>query len=244
MFGGLPSLPLRRQTIGFARFKTRQDAINAKEQLQGKRIDVLSGNTLKAEMAKKNLHTKRSATNERDDRSRLSHPREWEYEKEEAKPQPPEVTSPRQSNSKALLALAEEADELEGWNVAMGMDGLTQAGPNPVATIQPTSPRVNLSPSLENLPKDANTNGGMNGYRPNGYVSEYMGSPTFENLDRVGLGGPNPADQNPPVSDVSCFAYPDQHALCWQPPCDLPSDPSTEFSRRESQGALQPLSGI
>ncbi|RXK37390.1 hypothetical protein M231_05377 [Tremella mesenterica] len=68
MLGGggptLPSIPPRRQTIGFARFRSRADALSAKEHLQGRRIDVLTGATLKAEMAKKNLHTKRNATNE------------------------------------------------------------------------------------------------------------------------------------------------------------------------------------
>lgn len=74
----------RRQTIGFARFKTRQDALLAREVLQGKRIESLglisplgptgpggvgaqggagsSTSTLKAEMANKNLHAKRSNT--------------------------------------------------------------------------------------------------------------------------------------------------------------------------------------
>ena len=61
---GLPQLPTRRQTIGFARFKTRADALAAKEHLQGRKIDVLTGATLKAEMAKKNLHTKRATSGE------------------------------------------------------------------------------------------------------------------------------------------------------------------------------------
>lgn len=59
-----PSVPPRRQTIGFARFKTRNDAIAARDHLQGRRIDPLTGATLKAEMAKKNLHTKRGQTND------------------------------------------------------------------------------------------------------------------------------------------------------------------------------------
>jgi hypothetical protein len=54
----------RRQTIGFARFRTRADALAAREQLQGRKIDTLTGATLKAEMAKKNLHTKRTTSGE------------------------------------------------------------------------------------------------------------------------------------------------------------------------------------
>ncbi|WVQ82785.1 hypothetical protein IAT38_004917 [Cryptococcus sp. DSM 104549] len=66
MLGNPPgvNMPTRRQTIGFARFKTRADALAAKEQLQGKKIDSLTGATLKAEMAKKNLHTKRTTSGE------------------------------------------------------------------------------------------------------------------------------------------------------------------------------------
>ena len=60
----LPHLPSRRQTIGFARFRTRADAIAAKEHLQGRKIDSLTGSTLKAEMAKKNLHQKRATSGE------------------------------------------------------------------------------------------------------------------------------------------------------------------------------------
>ncbi|KAK8844839.1 hypothetical protein IAR55_006689 [Kwoniella newhampshirensis] len=63
LLGG-PSLPTRRQTIGFARFKSRADALAAREHLQGRKIDTLTGATLKAEMAKKNLHTKRATSGE------------------------------------------------------------------------------------------------------------------------------------------------------------------------------------
>jgi hypothetical protein len=51
--------PPRRQVIGFARFRTRADALVARETLQGRKVDVFSGATLKVEMAKKNLHSRR-----------------------------------------------------------------------------------------------------------------------------------------------------------------------------------------
>lgn len=51
--------PPRKQIIGFAKFRTRQEALEARDVLQGRRIDVEKGAVLKAEMAKKNLHTKR-----------------------------------------------------------------------------------------------------------------------------------------------------------------------------------------
>ena len=49
----------RKQIIGFAKFRTRSEALEARDTLQGRRIDIEKGAVLKAEMAKKNLHTKR-----------------------------------------------------------------------------------------------------------------------------------------------------------------------------------------
>lgn len=51
--------PPRKQIIGFAKFRTRQEALEARDVLQGRRVDIEKGAVLKAEMAKKNLHTKR-----------------------------------------------------------------------------------------------------------------------------------------------------------------------------------------
>lgn len=50
-----------RQIIGFAKFYTREEAFEAREVLNGFRIDPERGCILKAELAKKNLHTKRNA---------------------------------------------------------------------------------------------------------------------------------------------------------------------------------------
>ncbi|KAH8096616.1 hypothetical protein BXZ70DRAFT_908490 [Cristinia sonorae] len=56
----VPSMqPPRKQIIGFAKFRTRQAALEARDVLQGRRVDMEKGSVLKAEMAKKNLHTKR-----------------------------------------------------------------------------------------------------------------------------------------------------------------------------------------
>ncbi|CDO73839.1 hypothetical protein BN946_scf185015.g168, partial [Trametes cinnabarina] len=55
----VPMQPPRKQIIGFAKFRTRADALQARDVLQGRRVDVEKGAVLKAEMAKKNLHTKR-----------------------------------------------------------------------------------------------------------------------------------------------------------------------------------------
>jgi hypothetical protein len=58
-FGANPNQAPRKQIIGFAKFRTRQEAIDARDILQGRRVDAEKGAVLKAEMAKKNLHTKR-----------------------------------------------------------------------------------------------------------------------------------------------------------------------------------------
>lgn len=49
----------KKQIIGFAKFATVAEAVAAKETLNGRRVDMDRGCVLKAEMAKKNLHTKR-----------------------------------------------------------------------------------------------------------------------------------------------------------------------------------------
>ncbi|KAM5542335.1 hypothetical protein V8D89_003794 [Ganoderma adspersum] len=59
MQNNLPMQPPRKQIIGFAKFRTRAEALEARDVLQGRRVDVEKGAVLKAEMAKKNLHTKR-----------------------------------------------------------------------------------------------------------------------------------------------------------------------------------------
>lgn len=56
---GIGGQPPRKQIIGFAKFRTRQEALEARDLLQGRRVDIEKGAILKAEMAKKNLHTKR-----------------------------------------------------------------------------------------------------------------------------------------------------------------------------------------
>lgn len=57
--GAAMNLPPRKQIIGFAKFRTREEALCARDVLQGRRVDIDKGAVLKAEMAKKNLHTKR-----------------------------------------------------------------------------------------------------------------------------------------------------------------------------------------
>jgi hypothetical protein len=57
--GSTSILPPRKQIIGFAKFRTREEALIARDVLQGRRVDIEKGAVLKAEMAKKNLHTKR-----------------------------------------------------------------------------------------------------------------------------------------------------------------------------------------
>ncbi|KAI8388824.1 uncharacterized protein BYT42DRAFT_544052 [Radiomyces spectabilis] len=54
----------RKQIIGFAKFRTRLEAMEAKDILSGRKVDAEKGSVLKAEMAKKNLHTKRGLSND------------------------------------------------------------------------------------------------------------------------------------------------------------------------------------
>jgi hypothetical protein len=57
--GSMQTMPPRKQIIGFAKFRSRSEALEARDVLQGRRVDIEKGAVLKAEMAKKNLHTKR-----------------------------------------------------------------------------------------------------------------------------------------------------------------------------------------
>ncbi|CAO1613824.1 unnamed protein product [Sympodiomycopsis kandeliae] len=64
--GGMGSMPGAtgpnagkiKQIIGFAKFRTRAEALEARDALNGKKVDAERGCVLKTEMAKKNLHTK------------------------------------------------------------------------------------------------------------------------------------------------------------------------------------------
>ncbi|KAJ2858342.1 hypothetical protein J3B02_000314 [Coemansia erecta] len=49
----------KKQIIGFAKFHTRLEALEARDILTGRKVDAEKNCVLKAEMAKKNLHTKR-----------------------------------------------------------------------------------------------------------------------------------------------------------------------------------------
>lgn len=269
-----PSVPPRRQTIGFARFKTRADALAARDHLQSRRIDPLTGATLKAEMAKKNLHTKRGAggddlvglllrsgrltqlvtqqqltqgqaqallsaggmpppsggphtgaaqsareawdawpaptptTENKNDK--LSAPPPTGSGQSNSSGSPPlSVKSPtaRPTDSKALLALAEEADELEGWSVgSVGMAGM--------ALDYPTS-ASSSGRSAGPLSPGGVTPGGMQGHPMGGGFGSNYGQQGFNgglgfsgSQDGVdprnvgGIGNMNPADQNPPINTL------------------------------------------
>ncbi|CAG8436810.1 6894_t:CDS:2 [Ambispora gerdemannii] len=54
----------RKQIIGFAKFRTREEALIARDILSGRKVDAEKGSVLKAEMAKKNLHNKRGLSSE------------------------------------------------------------------------------------------------------------------------------------------------------------------------------------
>lgn len=300
VLGGGPyaSQSTRRQTIGFARFKTRADALAAREHLQGRKIDMLTGATLKAEMAKKNLHTKRTTSGEELvglllrsgrlaglmggptsgqaqnpygiqqvqpplhtpnsaipnpqlhaamqpqsakeawDSWPSSQPSSHESRSEERVPQqgqinnqyrsystphtgvpngpnnlnsaselsnasaspPMSITSPnaRPTDSKALLALAEEADEMEGWTVGglgMGFEGFTPRRP-----VHSQPQPIDHGPSYPGTYSQPAMGAGGNGRDLFG-SSPPGGSDQMSDAGRsMGmLSGNNPADQNPPV---------------------------------------------
>ncbi|KAK6904586.1 hypothetical protein I203_105402 [Kwoniella mangroviensis CBS 8507] len=301
---GNPPLPTRRQTIGFARFKTRADALAARESLQGRKIDALTGAILKAEMAKKNLHHKKQTSGEElvglllrsgrlasipnasgtqigpgipsqiipgasssqpqpssasareawdswpnstpSERERsstdesvvmLPPPQPYSSTDTSSMPPPPppqsfipsnnysqsnpsaspslSVKSPNQrpTDSKALLALAEEADELEGWSVngAVGI-GITDGYQNNRSFPYTSSARgqgqaqdgMGVPPSIPSY--GGNGFGiGRNGQSDATYGTSPPGGTGSDRLSDNGralLSGNNPADQNPPINTL------------------------------------------
>lgn len=54
----------KKQIIGFAKFKSRNEAYEARDVISGRKVDSEKGCILKAEMAKKNLHTKRGLSSD------------------------------------------------------------------------------------------------------------------------------------------------------------------------------------
>jgi hypothetical protein len=283
----IPStIPPRRQTIGFARFKTRADALAARDHMQGRRIDPLTGATLKAEMAKKNLHTKRGAggedlvglllrsgrltqlvtqqqaqvqaqalmsagglppptagphtgtaesakaawdawpaptpTNPEGKADKLVAPQTGggSTNSNNSGSPPMSVKSPtaRPTDSKALLALAEEADELEGWSVgSVGMAGMHldypasasssgRPGPMSAGGALATTPSNMHGPQHPGLGGGGGGGGGFGGYNQHGYNGSGLGFTGGQDaaIDprSLGIGNMNPADQNPPINTL------------------------------------------
>ncbi|KAI8902809.1 hypothetical protein BC833DRAFT_616340 [Globomyces pollinis-pini] len=56
----------KKQIIGFAKFRSLEEAMRARDVLSGRKVDAERGSVLKAEMAKKNLHTKRGLSTNTD----------------------------------------------------------------------------------------------------------------------------------------------------------------------------------
>ncbi|KAL0086653.1 hypothetical protein F4703DRAFT_1792888 [Phycomyces blakesleeanus] len=90
----------RKQTIGFAKFRTRQAALEARDTLSGRRVDAEKGSVLKAEMAKKNLHTKRGLSNEQQGQLILAQ----SLQATQPSQTPPPVPVPAPTNSYPMLA--------------------------------------------------------------------------------------------------------------------------------------------
>ncbi|ORZ01284.1 hypothetical protein BCR43DRAFT_174148 [Syncephalastrum racemosum] len=70
----------RKQIIGFAKFRTRLEALEAKDVLSGRKVDAEKGSVLKAEMAKKNLHTKRGLSSDQKANNPNKHRQQSAYE--------------------------------------------------------------------------------------------------------------------------------------------------------------------
>ncbi|KAI8876582.1 hypothetical protein K501DRAFT_298741 [Backusella circina FSU 941] len=84
----------KKQMIGFARFHTRLEAYEAAEIINGRKVDYEKGTTLKAEMAKKNLHVKQQQQKTSIDTFNTIRPTQTDYY-ETFSPLPSNLLSPR-----------------------------------------------------------------------------------------------------------------------------------------------------
>ncbi|KAG2218374.1 hypothetical protein INT45_013325, partial [Circinella minor] len=89
----------RKQIIGFAKFRTRFEALEAKDTLSGRRVDAEKGSILKAEMAKKNLHTKRGLSSDQP----ISQQQPQQQQQQQQHPPPPPIV-PMSTSSYPIIS--------------------------------------------------------------------------------------------------------------------------------------------
>lgn len=123
----------KKQIIGFAKFRTRDDAMEARDVLSGRRIDAERNATLKAEMAKKNLHIKRG-------------PGDAMFAAAYGSAAELQPTSSARGSSSALDRLAEQDRE---WRVRMAARDAQAAGLSYGGSL-PDQPSQAASRSLDN----------------------------------------------------------------------------------------------
>ncbi|GAA6059386.1 hypothetical protein JCM10212_003284 [Sporobolomyces blumeae] len=141
---------VRKQTIGFARFRTRRQALDALDVINGRKVDVEKGSILKAEMAKKNLHTKRSSS-----QPPAPHP---------APPPPAESTQPPEPVPSRPVPSVAAPVHVQNQQAGRGPTTTTQAAPAPIpiTTIPGSGPSIPLSAldsdTLQKLANSGNVN--------------------------------------------------------------------------------------
>ncbi|KAL0079790.1 hypothetical protein J3Q64DRAFT_1644969 [Phycomyces blakesleeanus] len=196
----------RKQTIGFAKFRTRQAALEARDTLSGRRVDAEKGSVLKAEMAKKNLHTKRGLSNEQQGQLILAQ----SLQATQPSQTPPPVPVPAPTNSDSVFAARAQSFENRNPSVAdifapmpSTSSSRLPAGFNPghrfssksVLDMENDAPFHYLSKSTPLHSSTITKESHLMSPPPN------VTSPTTHRVFNM-IGSMNPSDQNPPCNTL------------------------------------------
>ncbi|KAI7864140.1 hypothetical protein BDF14DRAFT_1837770 [Spinellus fusiger] len=224
----LLSVAGKKQMIGFARFHTRFEALEAVEVLTGKRVDIEKGQTLKAEMAKKNLHVNRVSVSAN---NTLLADNPWKKDYDIFLPLPSDLLSPSADykNDPFLADLGTRPSTPVFSDTFFGLRSQSFDVRSPSAFGMPARAFSLYPPARKSLPciedetfnylskstpllqDHNNLNHGVSYFGDNDYLSTRLGSFSLASSGDYGNHRPplntlvvtgNPADQNPPCNTL------------------------------------------
>ncbi|KAI7890353.1 uncharacterized protein EV154DRAFT_511839 [Mucor mucedo] len=204
----------RKQIIGFAKFRTRKEAMDARDILNGRKVDSEKNSLLKAEMAKKNLHTKRGLNEQQ---------RTTAYEAFYSVPQ--SLQSPNEFDfyESTFISRSQSVDAKQPpslptrFHSNFHQDYLSKSTPAETPFIfnnthnNSTNNHNNNSISSHINSPTATTSTGLSRVMEELFIHQSMSTPltsplspttSYRSLGGMLVGSSNPADQNPPCNTL------------------------------------------
>ncbi|KAG2203501.1 hypothetical protein INT47_008228 [Mucor saturninus] len=204
----------RKQIIGFAKFRTRKEAMDARDILNGRKVDSEKNSLLKAEMAKKNLHTKRGLNEQQ---------RTTAYEAFYSVPQ--SLQSPNEFDfyESTFISRSQSVDAKQPPSLPIRFhsnfhqDYLSKSTPAETPFIfnnthnNSTNNNNNNSISSHINSPTATTSTGLSRVMEELFIHQSMSTPltsplspttSYRSLGGMLVGSSNPADQNPPCNTL------------------------------------------